>query len=101
MQAPAVHPSGAAAVAALPEQITMHVAVQVLGQLSQTLAQQQAQTLVLDAQALRVFDSSAVAVLLELRRATLARGKALRLVHLPTRLQQLVTLYGVSELLPA
>ncbi len=100
MQAPAVHPSGAAAVAALPEQLTMHVAGQVLGQLSQALAQQPAQAVVLDAQALRVFDSSAVAVLLELRRQLLARGKTLQLAHAPTQLKQLVTLYGVAELLP-
>jgi len=96
----AINPSEATALAALPEQVTMHVAGQVLGQLSQTLAQQQAQTVVVDAQALRVFDSSAVAVLLELRRELLARGKALKLARPPTRLQQLVTLYGVAELLP-
>jgi phospholipid transport system transporter-binding protein len=56
---------------------------------------------VLDAQALRVFDSSAVAVLLELRRQLLARSQTLQLAHPPTRLQQLVTLYGVAELLPS
>lgn len=89
-----------AGVAALPEQLTMHVAGQVLGQLSQALAQQPAQAVVLDAQVLRVFDSSAVAVLLELRRQLLARGKTLQLAHAPTRLKQLVTLYGVAELLP-
>jgi phospholipid transport system transporter-binding protein len=101
MHSPAIKPSEPATVAALPEHLTMHVAGQVLGQLSQALATQQAPTVVLDAQALRVFDSSAVAVLLELRRQLLARGKTLQLAHAPTRLQQLVTLYGVGELLPA
>lgn len=93
--------SASSALAALPEQLTMHVAGQVLSALSQTLAAQQAPTVVLDAQALRVFDSSAVAVLLELRRQLLARSQTLQLAHPPTRLQQLVTLYGVAELLPS
>lgn len=88
-------------VSALPEQLTMHVATQVLSQLSNALAQHVPQAVVLDAQALRVFDSSAVAVLLELRRQLATRGKTLQLVHTPTRLQQLVTLYGVAELLPS
>ena len=101
MPAPTVPPTAPTALAALPEQLTMHVAGQVLGQLSQALAAQQAPTVVLDAQALRVFDSSAVAVLLELRRQLLARSQTLQLVHPPTRLQQLVTLYGVAELLPS
>jgi phospholipid transport system transporter-binding protein len=95
---PAVTPATASA---LPEQLTMHVAAQVLNQLSNTLAQHPASAVVLDAQALRVFDSSAVAVLLELRRQLAARGKTLQLAHAPTRLQQLVALYGVGELLPA
>ena len=101
MAAPLTTAAEPVAVSALPEQLTMHVAAQVLDQLSQTLAKQPAQTVVLDAQALRVFDSSAVAVLLELRRQLAARGKTLQLSHTPTRLQQLVTLYGVGELLPA
>lgn len=101
MHSPAIKPPEPATVAALPEQLTMHVAGQVLSQLSQALATHKAPTVVLDAQALRVFDSSAVAVLLELRRELLARGKTLQLLHAPTRLKQLVTLYGVGELLPA
>jgi len=102
MPMPTTTPSSAVpAQAALPEQLTMHVAGQVLSTLSQTMAAQQAPTVVLDAQALRVFDSSAVAVLLELRRQLLARSQTLQLIHPPTRLQQLVTLYGVAELLPS
>jgi phospholipid transport system transporter-binding protein len=86
---------------ALPEQLTMQVAAQALVQLREGLAQQHGPTVVLDAQAMRVFDSSAVAVLLELRRVLLAQGKTLQLRHIPQRLQDLVSLYGVSELLPA
>jgi phospholipid transport system transporter-binding protein len=100
MAAPLTTAAAPMAVSALPEQLTMHVAAKVLDQLSQTLAQQSAQTVVLDAQSLRVFDSSAVAVLLELRRRLVSSGKTLQLAHSPTRLQQLVTLYGVGELLP-
>lgn len=100
MAAPLIPAASAAAVASLPEQLTMHVAAQVLDRLSQTLAQHPGPTVVLDAQAMRAFDSSAVAVLLELRRQLAARGKTLQLAHTPTRLQQLVMLYGVGELLP-
>lgn len=89
------------AVAALPGQLTLHTAGQALGQLSEALAKQPGPCVTLDAQALRVFDSSAVAVLLELRRDLLAQGKTLRVKHWPQRLEALVTLYGVSELLHA
>ncbi|MGI9217607.1 MAG: STAS domain-containing protein, partial [Hydrogenophaga sp.] len=44
-------------------------------------------------------DSSAVAVLLELRRELQQQGKALRLHNGPQRLRDLVALYGVQELL--
>jgi len=55
---------------------------------------------VLDASALQAFDSSAVAVLLALRRAALARSVTLKLQGLSPRLCELATLYGVGELLP-
>ena len=55
----------------------------------------------MDAGALRHFDSSAVAVLLELRREAQAQGRVLRVLRWPARLQALVALYGVQELLPA
>lgn len=54
----------------------------------------------LDASALRDFDSSAVAVLLAVRRAALARSIVLQLQGLPPRLRELSVLYGVGELLP-
>ena len=52
-----------------------------------------------DAASLRVFDSSAVAVLLELRRLLRAEGKTLQVRHWPRRLESLMGLYGVNELL--
>lgn len=85
----------------LPEQLTMQVAAQALVQLRQDLQQQTGPIVMLDAQSMRVFDSSAVAVLLELRRTLLAQGKTLQMCRIPQRLQDLVALYGVSELLPA
>lgn len=86
--------------AALPEQLTMHGAAKVLESLGRAVTQVSGPTMLLDAQALRVVDSSAVAVLLELRRRLQAQGKSLELKDPPQRLRDLVALYGVGELLP-
>ena len=56
---------------------------------------------VVDASALKAFDSSALAVLLECRRNALALGKSFSVHHLPEKLRQLAGLYGVAELMPA
>jgi len=56
---------------------------------------------VADATALRHFDSSALAVLLDCRREALALGKNFAVKGLPTRLRELAGLYGVADLLPA
>jgi phospholipid transport system transporter-binding protein len=85
--------------AALPEQLTMHSAAKALESLGRALTQVSGPTMLLDGQALRVVDSSAVAVLLELRRRLLAQGKSLELKDPPQRLRDLVALYGVGELL--
>ena len=85
----------------LPEQLTLQGAAQTLERLSLSLAQQVGPTVVLDAAPLKVFDTSAVAVLLELRNALLSQGKTLQVARMPQRLQALVSLYGVAELLPA
>ncbi len=90
-----------ASCAALPERMTLEQAVPVLGQLRAVLLQQSGPAAVLDAAALRECDSSAVAVLLELRRVLAQQGKALQLLNSPQRLRDLVTLYGVQELLQA
>jgi len=84
---------------ALPERLTLEEAVPTLARLDGLLAQQAQATVVLDAASLREFDSSALAVLLELRRRLQARGKALRVEGWPRRLQDLAGLYGVQELL--
>lgn len=85
---------------ALPEQLTMQSAAHALGVLKRELSLQPGPTVAIDAQGLRVLDSSAVAVLLELRRDLQGRGQSFSLRHPPQRLCDLVALYGVSELLP-
>ncbi|WP_334134503.1 STAS domain-containing protein [Tepidimonas sp.] len=55
----------------------------------------------LDASALHSFDSSALAVLLALRREAAARGAAWHIDGLPDRVRVLAGLYGVAELLTA
>ena len=71
---------------------------------SQTLRQavlSQPGDVVADASALRQFDSSALAILLECRREALAAGKSFSVQSAPPRLRQLAGLYGVAELIPA
>jgi len=56
---------------------------------------------VLDASGLQAFDSSALAVLLTLRRRAQAQGGVLQVQGMPERLQGLAALYGVADLLAA
>lgn len=72
----------------------------------QTLSQQPplsaatgAQALTVDGSALEVFDSSALAVLLECRRMAHARGRSFVVQALPDKLQALAQLYGIDALL--
>ena len=84
----------------LPASLTHAQAAELAPRLKQ-LVQAEASALVVDASALQVFDSSALAVLLASRREALAEGKGFSVQGLPARLRQLATLYGVSELIPA
>jgi len=52
-----------------------------------------------DASALVHFDSSALAVLLELRRQAQVRGQSFQVTGMSARLSELAGLYGVDELL--
>ena len=52
-----------------------------------------------DASALLEFDSSALAVLLGLRRVVLAQGGTLQITGMTPRLSQLASLYGVLNLI--
>jgi phospholipid transport system transporter-binding protein len=56
---------------------------------------------VVNASALRHFDSSALAVLLECRRFCVALDLSFTVAGLPPRLRQLAGLYGVAALMPA
>lgn len=54
---------------------------------------------VLDASGLRQFDTSALAVILGLRRHCQSAGRSVQVSGLPERLQGLAKLYGVAELM--
>jgi phospholipid transport system transporter-binding protein len=53
----------------------------------------------LDASALTEFDSSALAVLLGLRRVLIQKGSCLQVQGMTPRLRELASLYGVMDLL--
>ena len=56
---------------------------------------------VVDASALRRFDSSALAMLREFRLEALAAGRTFAIRGFPHRLDSLAALYGIEGLLPA
>lgn len=85
----------------LPAELTQNQARACLDALAQGLRAATGATVVVDASALQHFDSAALAVLLELRRQSLALDKAFAVAHMPTRLADLATLYGIGELLTA
>lgn len=85
----------------LPKELTQTQATACLRMLVQGLRALSGQDVVVDATGLSRFDSAALAVLLELRRETLAQGKRFSVRGLPARLADLATLYGIVELLPA
>ncbi|MEP6790552.1 MAG: STAS domain-containing protein [Ramlibacter sp.] len=85
----------------LPTELTHEHAAACCRMLRQALRSQPNGAAVADASALERFDSSALAVLLECRRDSLALGKTFSVKDLPARLRDLAGLYGVAELLPA
>lgn len=84
----------------LPATLTHGQASACLRNLGQALRAEPA-VAVLDAGDLITFDSSALAVLLELQRMAARTGKTLALQGLSPRLLALATLYGVASLLGA
>ncbi|HEY0201561.1 MAG TPA: STAS domain-containing protein [Burkholderiaceae bacterium] len=84
----------------LPSELTHQQASACLGMLLQALRTQVQPVVVADASALAVFDSSALAVLLECRREVLARSGSFSVKGLSPGLRELATLYGVGGLLP-
>ncbi|MBQ0958102.1 STAS domain-containing protein [Ideonella sp. 4Y11] len=83
---------------ALPAQLTLREARQTLATLSGELASAQGEAVV-DASPLTQIDSSALAVLLELKRQAASRGLRFEVRGAPARLQDLARLYGVQALL--
>lgn len=83
----------------LPERLTLAEATQVLSSLEMGLPS--TELVQLDASPLQTFDSSVVAVLLALQRRLASHGQKLQVCQRSKRLQALLTLYGVAELLPA
>lgn len=83
----------------LPAELTQREAVACLAMLREVARAEQGPDWVLDAGNLDTFDSSALAVLLELRRDALRAGRRLVLRAMPARLRELAHLYGVAVLL--
>ena len=86
--------------ARLPERLTVADAGRVLAELRAALAAQAGERVAVDAAALQQFDSSALALLLELRRELQRGGRQLQVLNWPARLRDLVAAYGVAELFP-
>jgi phospholipid transport system transporter-binding protein len=85
----------------LPAELTHRQAAASLRMLLQALKAQGESPVVVDAGALTSFDTSALAVLLECRRAAVFEGRGFVVKALPPALGSLAGLYGVQELLPA
>lgn len=83
----------------LPVELTHDLANACLSQLTSGLDAEPA-SVVVNAQPLERFDSSALAVLLELRRTCMRTGKTMVVQGLPKHLLDLAVLYGIESLLP-
>jgi phospholipid transport system transporter-binding protein len=81
---------------ALPAKLNIAEASAALPALAAQLGQG-SDALVVDASALKEFDSSAIATLLELRRK--APGRSFSVSGAPAAMVELATMYGVAELL--
>jgi phospholipid transport system transporter-binding protein len=86
---------------ALPETLTLAQARAAVQSIEDALGQGSVEkgALVIDAAALRNFDTSAIAVLLEARRLAQAAGRALDVRSAPPAMVELSGLYGVDALL--
>ncbi len=85
----------------LPDTLVHTTAAATLAELLLAVRAEPSANIGVDATALVRFDSTALAVLLELRRAVLKASKTLVLHGIPSRLSDLARLYGIDELLPA
>ncbi len=83
----------------LPVSLTHADATQCLTQLTTGVRGEPSVEVVIDAAKLRSFDSSALAVLLAVRRECARAGKQFAVHGLPQRLRDLASLYGIEALL--
>ena len=83
----------------LPKELTYRQARECLLRLRPQVTAFAAAQVPVNASALKVFDSAALAVLLACRRAALEAGKQLVVEGLPKGLQSMAVLYGVDGLL--
>jgi phospholipid transport system transporter-binding protein len=86
---------------ALPALLTQDQATACAQSLGLGIRAEQAKAVLIDASLLEKFDSSALAVLLQCRRDSVASGKSFEVTGLPYQLRELANLYGISELLEA
>ncbi len=82
----------------LPPELTHREARACLAQLLESLRGQKEAPVVVEASGLTRFDSSALALLIALRRECLASARPFSVNGLPPKLRQLAGLYGVAEL---
>ncbi|BCO28645.1 hypothetical protein MIZ03_3555 [Rhodoferax lithotrophicus] len=85
----------------LPAILIHQNATDCLSELLQAVHAENSSTVTINAAPLQRFDSTALAVLLELRRCAVSLGKTLTLQAIPPRFADLARLYGIAELLPA
>ena len=83
----------------LPAELTHAQATTCLNLLLQAARAETGAQVLVDATALARFDSSALAVLLECRRAALAAGRRFAVQGLPPALTGMAGLYGVQDLI--
>jgi phospholipid transport system transporter-binding protein len=82
----------------LPEDATLQHAAELAATLPAALAQGSGAWHI-DASALKSYDSSTIALLMQARRLAQAAGRGFAVDHAPLQLAQLAQLYGVEELL--
>jgi phospholipid transport system transporter-binding protein len=85
----------------LPATLTQSQANDCLEKLTQDVQQEAEKKVIVDAAPLSNFDSSALAVLLAVRRECARAGKLFAVKGLPDRLRDLAALYGIEGLLTA
>ncbi|MEO6664386.1 MAG: STAS domain-containing protein [Rubrivivax sp.] len=84
----------------LPDDASIEHVTELAAQLPQSLESSQG-TWQIDASALKAFDSSTIALLLQARRLAKAAGRDIEIIGVPPTLSQLARLYGIGDLLPA